>query len=402
MLNEAVKQSIALRLFGMDCSEVDHFIKVVWNATKVVENNRYFRREKYKKRTPKFDLYLDPTLDDAITDTEFLFHFRVSRPTFMQLVRLLQDHPAFSKNTKDGPDCKPAANRLLVLMKYYGTEGNQSSSVALGHFFGISVGAVHHCRDSALVALKSLKSQTYFWPSSEERKRMSARIKARWMFPYCVGLIDGTLLPLSSRPLLFGENYMSRKKFYAIVMLIVWDDIGRILYYNVGWPGSVHDNQVWRTCKMNVNSQDFFSPKEYLLGDSAFTAGPTMIPPFKSKVGTDLDMNSAQFNTMLARPRVKSEHCIGILKGRFPFFKSIPIKFGTKRQFRRIVDYVLGGVILHNFLLQEPVEKTWLNNHEQDDYLDPAAQPANNDGCNYQRRNEIMLYLSQLEDTNIH
>ena len=207
LLHEAVKQSIALRLFGMDCSEVDHFIKVVWNATKVVENNRYFRREKYKKRTPKFDLYLDPTLDDAITDTEFLFHFRVSRPTFMQLVRLLQDHPAFSKNTKDGPDCKPAANRLLVLMKYYGTEGNQSSSVALGHFFGISVGAVHHCRDSALVALKSLKSQTYFWPSSEERKRMSARIKARWMFPYCVGLIDGTLLPLSSRPLLFGENY---------------------------------------------------------------------------------------------------------------------------------------------------------------------------------------------------
>jgi DDE superfamily endonuclease len=66
-----------------------------------------------------------------------------------------------------------------------------------------------------------------------------------------------------------------------------------------------------------------FSPKEYLLGDSAFTASDIMIPPFKSTPGNELPSNYSAFNTLLAKPRVKSEHCIGMLKGRFPFLKGI-------------------------------------------------------------------------------
>jgi DDE superfamily endonuclease len=142
-------------------------------------------------------------------------------------------------------------------------------------------------------------------------------IREAYMFPNCVGLIDGTLLPLATHPLLHGENYSSRKQFYAIVMLVLCDDQSRILYYHVGCPGSIHDNRVWRTCKLfkTRNCAVMFSPREYLLEDSAFTASDIMVLPFKSAAGSELSANYRAFNTLLAKPRVKLEHCIGLLKG---------------------------------------------------------------------------------------
>lgn len=91
----------------------------------------------------------------------------------------------------------------------------------------------------------------------------------------------------------------------------------------------------------------YFSPKEYLLGDSAFTPGVTMVPPFKF-IGGNLNSNLAAFNTMLAKPRVKSEHCIGILKGRIPFVKQIRLQFKNKTQYRKIINYVRGAVVLQS------------------------------------------------------
>ena len=108
------------------------------------------------------------------------------------------------------------------------------------------------------------------------------------MFPHCVGLIDGTLLPLATKPQLHGENYLSRKRFYAIVMLVVCDDQSRMIHCHIGWPGSVHDNRVWRNSKLNLESDSMFAPKEHLLGDSAFTPGDHMIPPFKTAPGQNI------------------------------------------------------------------------------------------------------------------
>jgi DDE superfamily endonuclease len=189
-----------------------------------------------------------------------------------------------------------------VLLKYYGTEGNQASSLSLSNFFGVSSGIIDYYRNNALEALLSIEDKTYIWPDQLERKAISKRIKKQYMFPNCVGIIDGTLLPLASRPLLHGENYLSRKKFYAIVMLVVCDDQSRILYYHVGWPGSVHDNRVWRTCALYKNHEQYFSRQEYLLGDSAFTASDLMIPPFKNPAGGNMSGNRAAFNTLLSKP----------------------------------------------------------------------------------------------------
>jgi DDE superfamily endonuclease len=220
---------------------------------------------------------------------------------------------------------------MLVLLKYYGCDGNQSASRSLSSFFAVSNGIVDSCRNNALEALLSLKEKIYFWPDAHERRVIAKRIKDKYKFPHCIGLIDGTLLPLSTKPLLHGENYLSRKQFYAIVMLVVCDDIGHILYYHIGWPGSVHDNCVWRNCRLSKHPEKHFSKRQYLLGDSAFTASAIMIPPFKSSAGGRLSNNRTAFNTLLAKPPCQIRTLHWYLKRSFPLLAQHPSKVSMLR-----------------------------------------------------------------------
>jgi DDE superfamily endonuclease len=129
-----------------------------------------------------------------------------------------------------------------------------------------------------------------------------------------------------------------------------------------------------------------------------------MIPPFKSTAGSNLSSNKTAFDTLLAKPCVKSEHCIGILKGRFPFLKDIRLKIGCKEDMVRIVDYVRGSVVLHNFLQTDSEDSTWINLSELDEGdndLDPEPTTASNQEADYSRREELYFYLSELEETTI-
>ena len=69
------------------------------------------------------------------------------------------------------------------------------------------------------------------------------------------------------------------------------------------------------------NVGDYFNDNEYLLADSAFSPSAQVVPAFKKLVGGQMDPNCSKFNDLLAMAHVKSEHCIGLLKGRFPWLK---------------------------------------------------------------------------------
>lgn len=406
-LEAANEEALLLCSLGAEHGRLDDAMCSCRSLQRSIQNQRYlFTRGKCRKRTDKFHLCLSAETDDCLSDSEFKFHFRVSREAFSQLVRLLQHHPAFQRKNSDsrGPPPKPVEQQLLVLLKCCGSEGNQSSSVALSTFFGVAKGVIDNCRTNALEGLSSLEDLMHIWPDAEERKVTSTRIKEQCLFPNCIGFIDGTLLPLAHRPILHGENYLSRKKFYAIVMLVVCDDNSRMLCHHIGWPGSVHDNGVWRNCKLNKRPGEFFSNGQYLLGDSAFTASAIMVPPFKNTAGGSLSSNKNAFNTLLSKPRVKSEHCIGILKGRFPFLKQIHLKLGNKIHMQRIIKHSRGCVVLHNFLRDEDDDdEDWIDpsaDVEGDDDLDPEPFTDSN-APNYARRDELFFYLSELEDTPI-
>jgi hypothetical protein len=90
---------------------------------------------------------------------------------------------------------------------------------------------------------------------------------------------------------------------------------------------------------------------EYIIGDSAYGPQNFIVSTFKKPVGAPMQPDNEAFNTKLAKPRVTSEHTIGILKGRFPFLRSIRMRLTGKRSFERILCYISVCVVLHNFLV---------------------------------------------------
>ena len=138
------------------------------------------------------------------------------------------------------------------------------------------------------------------------------------------------------------------------------------------------------------------------LGDSAFTASATMVPPFKCTAGGALSSGKSAFNALLSKPRVKSEHCIGTLKGRFPFLRSIGLRLASSSDMKCLIDCVCDAVVLHNFLLHGDTEEEWFKAiDEGDDDLDPEpTTAANQPDCT--RRDELHCHLSELEGTNVH
>lgn len=111
-------------------------------------------------------------------------------------------------------------------------------------------------------------------------------MKMKYGFINCVGLTDGTLLPLEFKPTKNGEDYYMQKGGYALDALVTCDEAIHIRDIVVGWPGCTHDNRVWSNCPLNRDSTKYFSEREYLLGDSAFQPSDIMVPAFRRENST--------------------------------------------------------------------------------------------------------------------
>ena len=112
--------------------------------------------------------------------------------------------------------------------------------------------------------------------------------------------------------------------------MFVCDDTAKITWIEMGWPGSIHDNQVWSKSDVYLSKEKYFNNKEYPLGDSAFSASTVMVPALKKCLNANLSKERKYFNTKLAKVQIKSGHCIGLLKARFQCVQGLRLVISSK------------------------------------------------------------------------
>ena len=179
-------------------------------------------------------------------------------------------------------------------------------------------------------------------------------------------------------------------------MLVVNDDKRRIRYFNAGWPGSTHDDRVFRNSRIVQKLAEHFRDTEYIIGDSAYTPMDFMISTYKKPIGAPLQPDKETFNTLPSKPRVTSEHTIGILKGRFPFLRSIRMRLSGKKSFKKILRYITTCVVLHNFLVErreDDIEEDWdeLSEIDANNELNrPVADYMNSETRREQVKNYVL------------
>jgi DDE superfamily endonuclease len=362
---------------------------------KKVRSRRYlFRSSKYRKSPAvgrfNTDLNFKVQSNDEVevssdsdsdlpwlSDDEFLQKYRVTRKSFEAILSLIKDHEVFSSKTKT---MAPPQYQLMVFLKYIGTEGAGANNSNQRSTFGLGYGTSAVYRRRVTIALNSLAEQYIKWPDSSERKSIAQAIKKEFDFPHCVGIADGTLFPLASEPqTVDAPDYSGRKYGYSLTTMIFCDHKRRIRHYLAGFPGSAHDNRVFKATAIANRPEDHFDGMQYLIGDSAFENQWFMVSAFKKPKDRPIPKKQEQFNEKLAKLRIISEHCIGMLKGRFPWLRSIRLLITEdKHSLKQILSLLKATVVLHNLLieLKEKDKNEWIDEDDFSDIDDGECVPV--------------------------
>ena len=176
-------------------------------------------------------------------------------------------------------------------------------------------------------ALVDVLLPKYVWfPSGESLREVVDGFKLKFDFPQCAGAVDGTHIPIVS-PEEYPADYFNRKGWHSIVMQGTVNHLGQFVDIYVGWPGRVHDTQVFANSTLYKKGQDgvllpnwieTISGKDVplvILGDPAYPLLPWLMKAYSDN--GQLTQQQKTFNYRLSYARVVVECAYGRLKGRW-------------------------------------------------------------------------------------
>ena len=139
-------------------------------------------------------------------------------------------------------------------------------------------------------------------------------------FPQCVGAVDGSHIPIIS-PQDCPADYYNRKGWHSVILQGTVDHAGRFIDVYVGWPGRVHDAQVFANSSLYRRGQSnmlFPDQRELIAGrDIPLVLLGDPLLPWLMKAFPNNGRHSQEqktFNYSLSKARVVVEHSYRRLK----------------------------------------------------------------------------------------
>ena len=127
--------------------------------------------------------------------------------------------------------------------------------------------------------------------------------------------------------------------------------------YSHGMTGSAHDSAAFAYTGAAQHPDWFFDEGEFAWADSAYTVNSRTIPVHKEPQSF-LPENTI-FDKAVSRLRVRSEHCMGALKGRFQCLRGLRVDINSNEDHVQACRWMTVCIILHNLIIDvEGVEHT--------------------------------------------
>lgn len=179
---------------------------------------------------------------------------------------------------------------------------------------------------------------------------------SQYGFYGCIGATDGTTFLLAYQTALHPWTHYDRKGRYSLNAVVTCDWSGRIFSIVQGCTGAAPDCFVQTLANWHRHPGIVFSVGQNLLGDkgkkySAQEVGPYLRPECTSS-------ERRNFNVQMSRLRVRSEHVIRALKGRWAILKELRLGLSQEKDSAHATTWILECCVLHNICFGEPEMET--------------------------------------------
>ncbi|KJA17757.1 hypothetical protein HYPSUDRAFT_146140 [Hypholoma sublateritium FD-334 SS-4] len=351
-------------------------------------NTRY---EECRDQLPRGPSYLHHVLMCLKTERadHFRANLRVSPVTFDALASAIETDPVFSNNSQNPQ--MPVEEQLAITLYRFGHDGNAASLQSVANWAGVGKGTVSVVTRRVMTAIlrPGFMKNAVRWPTEAEKEEAKVYVAKHschawrngWLF------VDGTLVPLAMRPEWYGKSYFDRKSRYSLNFQIVSLPNLRIIDFTFGHTGSTHDASAWEATHLVQDHDSLMEENEWIWADSAYpvsnscytaylTATDTtkqintwIAAPYKAPERNDPD--NALFNNHVSILRIRSEHAIGYLKGRFQSLKNLRVHIKDRSSHVLATYWVAACIGIHSFAMQNEAEERRNNGISDDEYHDP-------------------------------
>ena len=92
--------------------------------------------------------------------------------------------------------------------------------------------------------------------------------------------------------------------------------------------------------------------------------------------------------------RIKSEHCIGLVKARFQRVRELRRVIGSKRDLAALLQMIMCACILHNLLIDHVIPEEWLEEQVETEDDDEELEQHDTERAN--RRDQVFYYMMEM------
>ncbi|KAF8578055.1 hypothetical protein K439DRAFT_1648881 [Ramaria rubella] len=285
----------------------------------------------------------------------------VTLSTFDALLSKIQDHAVFQNNSEKQQ--LPVNQQLAVVLYRLGHYGNAASMQKVGLWAGFGYGTVDKCTRRVLTAVcdEGFRRVVMKWPSEIQKAEASSWVESRSCSGWRGGwlMVDGTLVPLFARPGFYGNSWYDRKSNYSLNVQLISTPNLCIIDYGVGLPGSQHDATAWKGTRIPQEHEQLLGRDEWLWADMAYPLQTWCQAPYKKFIRPDKYLpENAKYNYYVSRVWVRSEHCVGFLKGRWSSLCGLRLHIDRPAHIRFATIWVSACIVLHNFAMLHEAEES--------------------------------------------
>ncbi|KAE8209084.1 hypothetical protein CF327_g6882, partial [Tilletia walkeri] len=216
---------------------------------------------------------------------DILFENKIHRPSaFRETVRVSGPAFDFILDAIKGDDVFRSAPgktqtkvdvQLAVFLYRLGHYGNGVKESSVASYFGLGKGTVVKCTNRTMQAVlradkikKSVRWPAEGQPREASKKEAAARSILEWRGGWCG--VDGTTVPLSEKPYLYGPAWFDRKGRYSMNVQIVNGHQMNIIDFSVGRTGSRCDSVAFEDTRLAQHHKDMLGDGEWCWGDAGY------------------------------------------------------------------------------------------------------------------------------------